>query len=194
MNYLNFRLPNSYFTEVYIKPHSHIAAYINGLYLGYMFETGKFGKLVSKNYHFLNIFKNACFFIMVTSAMILSIQLTVTDKQAKISALIFSVAPTLASIYFGLIIANDQLKIKQVSHIWYHIRNITRISYVFHPLIFSTIRFITPTMNLSSASLFYHFSFVMSINLIISLILSIYFEKPLLNFIFKKCKNSNLFE
>lgn len=152
-----------------------------------MFETGKLRTFLPKNYKLVDILKISSSLLMMTLTVLLSNQLIIIDKQATFLAITFSIAPILISIYFGLIIVEDELKIKKASKTWHEIRNVTRISYVFHPLIYSTIKMMSPNLNFENFNLVVHFLSVISTDLLISLTISIYYEKPLFNFIFNCC-------
>lgn len=172
------REKNTYFTDLYIKPYPYFSPFTNGLIIGYLCASNNFPTNYRRYLTIVNFIKNLCFSANLILTTIISLELIIFQKRTSLFSLAISVGPILTSIYFGTIFANEALKMKNISRYWRHVRHMTRISYVFHPLNFAKIKLIFPVFELKFTIISLHYIIVIFTNFLISIIIRHCLEIP----------------
>ena len=179
-----FSVRGYYFCDLYIKPYFYVPAYANGLIAGYFIETRSWNEFKSKYNKQITAITKICKIILLILFMILSSQtiLYENDLLPKIAAIEAGLFPSLMSLIICVSILNESyfVTIKPFLSLtfWRNIKQITRVSYVYHPIIFEILWIFLPSNNLKSF-IFNLFLFFL-INFIICKFLQINLEKPII--------------
>ena len=134
--------------------------------------------------------KTLCKITMITLVSILLLQTVFYDLLPLTSAIEASLFPTLSSIHFCIFFLDDSYIaiIRNILslNIWKSMRNVVRISSVFHALVFTSISMLLPLTNKNFFSIIIHMSFTITINYVICSIIEFKLEKPIINYIMMK--------
>ena len=170
---------------LYIKPYCYCCSYFNGLFAGYLIESGTWDKfkihhniqittLIKKRKNILLLLITLCLFLFVNNVitLILALEKCLTSSMMSIYLCIFYLNNTLDNLVSGL------MKIPSLKSI----TNLIRVSYVFHPLIFKFTSEILPYQKDKYILIIFHFIITMNINFFISKIIRIKIEEPIINY------------
>ena len=117
------------------------------------------------------------------------LQNIIFDIMPTISAIEASLFPTIVSIQLCDTILNDSyfesIKLFLSLPIWASIKQVMRVSYVFHTLIFEIIWILLPLKNFNLISIIIQIFSTFFIHFILCKIIQIYLEKPLFNYFMK---------
>ena len=143
------------------------------------------------------IVNNCCMIMLTLLTLILLLQNVIFDLLPTISAIDASLVPSLMSINLCMVILNDSFN-KILSRIlsmtiFKTIRNIIRVSYLFHPIIFELCKILIPWNNSNMITHIMHMFLTFLFHFVVCFFIEKYLEKPLiiysnylLKFLFKK--------
>ena len=176
-------MKGTYLGDLYIKPYHYTSSYVNGLFAGYLMEMGYWPALRSIYRRPIAIIKKTCKITMIVLVIVLSLQTLVYDQLPLISAIEASTLPNLMSIHLCIIFLDDSFgdMTRRIlsSNIWKPIKNLTRVSYPFHLLVFQFMLILIPLTNKNPLAIILHMSFTFIVNFIICWIIQVNFEKPI---------------
>ena len=196
LKFQNYSREGSYLSNLHIKPYYYCCSYSNGILAGYLIASARWKKLredYSKQIENMIMMSRIICFILTS---ILLTQTVIFDLLPTISAFEASLMPSLMSFQFCIIILDNSIY-NIINHIfsfpiWYEIRKLIRVSYVFHPLIFKFISLKFPLKNDNLINFILNMYIIFLINFSICKIIQIKIEKPLI-ICSEMISNSNIF-
>ena len=175
----------SYMGDLHIKPYFYCSCYVNGLVAGYLIEKRTWNFYKFKYAREILIFRKYSKSALLLLNIILSLQTITFDILPRISAIEASVFPTLMSIQLCIIILDESyfhiLRTSLSLSFWKKLKEIIRVSYVFHPLTFEILGIFIPLNNFCLHSILFHIILIYSIHFIICRIIQNYIEKSFEN-------------
>ena len=142
MEFIFFSNHGSYWSDVYIKPYFYVISYVNGLFVGFQRNSW-----IESRYKFKYIFHNFYPKYLFSMYILIIFLDSLSSKYSNTLGVIQTIfAPSLISITLGFSVLENSYQKREMkffsSNYWNPIRNLMRISYVFHPIIFCLIKYL----------------------------------------------------
>ena len=170
--------------KLHIKPYFYICPYIHGLFTGYLIETGTWCEIRSKYSSVIIIIKNLIKIILFTLTTVLLFQNSIFSLLPIVSALETSIVMSLMSMHLCMVILDDSFDnlIKRFLSlpIWNTIRQLIRVSYLFHPIIFQLIKLFIPISSSNNIANMIHLFVTIVLNFSLCSIIEKHIERPII--------------
>ena len=156
------------------------------MFAGYLMESGYWAKIRTKFNKQITTINNLCKITLITLVSILLLQKVLYDLLPLTSAIESSLFPSLLSIQFCTILLddsfNDMFRRILSLNIWKPMRNLVRVSSVFHAIVLTSISMLMPLTSKDILSLIIHMSLTVITNFVICWIIHWKLEKPIIEY------------
>ena len=176
----------SYTDVLHVKPYFYGISYVNGLVVGYLMATQSWSQFRAKHFNAIVKIDNICKIVAITSITLVLLQGGVYGLSTTMSALEAALLSSLFSIPICIKILDDSFsplaRYILTMRVWKPIRDVLRVSYVWHMLVFDLVCHFLPLTNPTILNILVHWTLCYSLSYIVSQIIYRKIETPIIKF------------